>query len=84
VADVVSAIDEVLGCQQCGGPLGESPSGDFCGPGCASAWAAERVGARPGDVVAAFPALAEAAREIAASLRADAAGGRIVWRGDDE
>ncbi|OLR92694.1 hypothetical protein BJP25_21975 [Actinokineospora bangkokensis] len=84
VSDVVAEIDAVMGCQQCGGPLGDSPSGDFCGQACASLWAAQRTGARPGDVAAAFPALAQAAREISAALRGDAAGGQIVWRGDDE
>lgn len=41
--DIISAIDHVTGCQQCGNPLGPSPSDDFCGEGCQQAWAAKRV-----------------------------------------
>ena len=77
-------VSGVEWCQQCGGPLGQSPSGDFCAQECASAWAAAQVNTRPGDAAAAFPALAQAAREIATSLRGPAPHGQIVWRGDDE
>lgn len=41
----LDAIDRATGCQQCEGPLGSSPSGDFCGEFCQQRWAALRVGA---------------------------------------
>lgn len=41
--DIISAIDQATGCQQCGKPLGNSPSGDFCGEGCQQCWYANRV-----------------------------------------
>ncbi len=45
--DTLAAIDAATGCQQCGGPLGDSPSDDFCGENCQAAWRAERVGTFP-------------------------------------
>ncbi|SFJ91254.1 Protein of unknown function [Amycolatopsis sacchari] len=37
--DTVAAIDEVIGtCNQCGRPLGESPSDDFCSENCQQVW----------------------------------------------
>lgn len=41
--DILDQIDAVTGCQQCAGPLGDSPSGDFCGESCQLAWHANRV-----------------------------------------
>lgn len=41
--DIIEAIDAATGCQQCAGPLGDSPSGDFCGEHCQSSWHASRV-----------------------------------------
>lgn len=41
----LDAIDAATGCQQCEGPLGNSPSGDFCGEFCQQKWAARRIGA---------------------------------------
>ena len=40
--DIVDAIDQATGCQQCGGPLGGSPSDYFCGPACQDRWHAAR------------------------------------------
>lgn len=45
MSDILDRIEQALGCQQCQGPLGGSPSDDFCGEKCATAWRAERVGA---------------------------------------
>ncbi|MEU0467284.1 hypothetical protein ABZ215_25055 [Amycolatopsis sp. NPDC006131] len=36
--DIIDAIDAATGCQQCGGPLGESPSDDFCSDWCQGVW----------------------------------------------
>lgn len=41
----LDAIDAATGCQQCEGPLGTSPSGDFCSELCQQTWSAHRVGA---------------------------------------
>lgn len=41
--DIISAIDQATGCQQCGNPLEHSVSDDFCGEGCQQAWHASRV-----------------------------------------
>lgn len=49
MSDILDAIDAAIGCQQCGGPLGASPSDDFCGEGCQRTWAAARVGHAPVD-----------------------------------
>lgn len=38
MVDILAAIDEVLGCQHCGGPLGQSPSVDFCSDDCQRNW----------------------------------------------
>jgi hypothetical protein len=43
--DIITAIDAATGCQQCGGPLGASPSDLFCDQDCQAAWSAEQVGA---------------------------------------
>jgi hypothetical protein len=40
--DILAAIDAALSCQHCGGPLGVSPSADFCSDGCQQAWHAAR------------------------------------------
>jgi hypothetical protein len=40
--DILAAIDAAVGCQQCGSPLGGSPSTDFCSSGCQEAWHAAR------------------------------------------
>lgn len=39
----LDAIDQVTGCQHCGGPLGPSPSDDFCCEAHQAAWHAARV-----------------------------------------
>jgi len=44
---VISAIDQVIGCQQCGMPLEESPSGDFCSEDCQETWYLARAGTVP-------------------------------------
>lgn len=36
--DILAAIDAATGCQQCGGPLGNSPSDDFCRERCRMTW----------------------------------------------
>lgn len=41
--DLIGEIDAAIGCQQCGGHLGASPSNDFCSPRCQAAWSAARV-----------------------------------------
>lgn len=38
--DFIAELDAAIGCQQCGQPLGNSPSNDFCAPECQSAWSA--------------------------------------------
>lgn len=40
--DILDKIDAATGCQECGGLLGDSPSGDFCGETCQGRWAAQR------------------------------------------
>lgn len=45
--DIIAAIDEATGCQQCGKPLERSVSDDFCGEGCQQAWHANRVALVP-------------------------------------
>jgi hypothetical protein len=40
--DILAAIDAAVGCQQCGGKLGNSPSDDFCDDECQQEWHAER------------------------------------------
>lgn len=47
VKDVVARIDRLTGCQQCGRPLGRSPSSDFCGELCQQTWHATRTKAIP-------------------------------------
>lgn len=42
MTDILATIDAAVGCQHCGGPLGDSPSDDFCGPDHQQAWHAER------------------------------------------
>lgn len=46
-ADIISAIDAATGCQQCGNPLGSSPSSDFCSEFCQGSWHEKRVGIEP-------------------------------------
>lgn len=41
--DILATIDAATGCQQCGGPLGDSPSDDFCRERCRMAWYAAGV-----------------------------------------
>ena len=43
--DILDRIDAAVGCQQCGGPLDGSPSGDFCTEDCQDIWHAGQVGA---------------------------------------
>jgi len=40
MSDILATIDAAIGCQNCGGPLADSVSDDFCGPGCQRLWAA--------------------------------------------
>jgi hypothetical protein len=40
--DIVEQIDAATGCQHCEGPLGDSPSSDFCSPRCQWRWHAGR------------------------------------------
>lgn len=40
--DFIAELDAAIGCQQCGGPLGDSPSADFCNDDCQQVWAAAR------------------------------------------
>lgn len=42
MTDILAAIDAAVGCQQCGGTFGQSPSDDFCDDACQKAWHAER------------------------------------------
>lgn len=41
--DFIAELDAAIGCQQCGSPLGDSPSNDFCTDTCQFAWSAARV-----------------------------------------
>lgn len=43
MTDIIAAIDEATGCQQCGKPLERSVSDDFCGEGCQQRWHANRI-----------------------------------------
>ena len=45
--DILDAIDQAVGCQQCGGPLGDSPSDDFCSPEHQTAWHAQHADTLP-------------------------------------
>jgi hypothetical protein len=36
--DFIAEFDAAIGCHQCEGPLGDSPSDDFCGEGCQERW----------------------------------------------
>lgn len=47
--DVIARIDAAIGCQHCTGPLGGSPSDDFCSAGCQAAWSAARTTPLQGD-----------------------------------
>jgi hypothetical protein len=42
MTDILHRIDEalaaVVGCARCGQDLGDSPSADFCSPGCQELW----------------------------------------------
>lgn len=77
--DIIAAIDEATGCQQCGKPLERSVSDDFCGEGCQQAWHAKRVGmtrltelsqhAREGDRITAHPPSGAAQSYVFASGR---------------
>lgn len=40
ISATLAAIDEAIGCHQCGGGLGSSPSDDFCGEACQGMWQA--------------------------------------------
>lgn len=42
MTDIFAAIDAAVGCQQCGGPLGDSPSDDFCTAEHQQEWNAAR------------------------------------------
>lgn len=45
--DFLDRLDAAIGCQQCGGPLGDSPSGDFCGPDCQTRWFGQHIDPLP-------------------------------------
>lgn len=59
MSDILDRIDQTLGCQQCGGDLGDSPSDDFCSEGCQQTWHAARADAQPeyatGGAIATLP-----------------------------
>lgn len=40
--DIVAAIDQAIGCEQCGRPLDDSPSDLWCSEGCQQAWQSAR------------------------------------------
>lgn len=42
MTDIVDAIDQAIGCQQCGKPLDASPSSDFCSEQCQQRWHEKR------------------------------------------
>ncbi|AIJ26377.1 hypothetical protein [Amycolatopsis methanolica] len=83
MTDIIELIDQAIGCHWCGGPLGDSPSPDFCCEVHQRLWAASRVQVTPeADVLRA--ALARA-REQEAERRLEAAavvlrGAAPVWR----
>lgn len=41
MTSIIDKIDAAMGCQQCGKPLGRSPSNDFCSESCQHGWAAK-------------------------------------------
>ena len=41
MTDILDRITEAIGCHQCQGPLGDSPSDDFCGELCWERWHAQ-------------------------------------------
>lgn len=43
MTDILDRIDQAIGCHECHGPLGASPSDDFCSEWCQTAWRAGRV-----------------------------------------
>jgi hypothetical protein len=47
VTDILEAIDNAIGCHQCGGSLDGSVSDLFCGEACQATWHARRVGEEP-------------------------------------
>ncbi len=47
MTDFLATLDAALGCQHCGGPLGDSPSPDFCSEEHSRAWLAEHVAPVP-------------------------------------
>lgn len=48
--DTLAAINAVVGCGQCGGDLGDSPSGDFCSEFCQKKWQRDQT-ANPDEVL---------------------------------
>lgn len=48
MTDILDAIDNAIGCHQCGGSLDGSVSDLFCRESCQATWQARRVGAEPG------------------------------------
>lgn len=46
--------DQAVGCLQCGGPLGGSPSDDWCGELCQRRWRASQADALPETLTEAF------------------------------
>lgn len=47
--DFIDQLDAAIGCQQCGRPLGNSPSNDFCGEVCQEHWHVARAAYLPAD-----------------------------------
>lgn len=72
--DIVSAIDQAVGCHSCGGSLENSVSDLFCSEHCQQAWHGRQVGVAhldPRRAVAEFNAAVERAVE-GCSLLAEA------------
>ncbi|WP_157601709.1 hypothetical protein [Saccharomonospora halophila] len=63
--DIIAAIDEALGCHECGGPLDGSVDQDFCSERCHRAWHGRRVGITP------EPSLGEIVHDIRTQLGAE-------------
>lgn len=52
MADIIEAIDTVIGCQHYGRPLsGNGPSGDFCNEDCQWCWHASRADTPPTPII---------------------------------
>lgn len=47
MTDIIDSIDAAIGCQQCGHPIGDSVSDDFCSQGCQGDWHSNPVRSEP-------------------------------------